>query len=255
MMPYIFSLPADFSFLVFFLLGGVFFLIGRFTLYILSTYATHDALSVPIGAFIGTISTAWALSLGFFAADIWIVNAKATQAANEERSAIARMIGSASPNVLNAPKLSKLMVEYRKVVVENEWGANKNVVPSNEVDFVLQKIRKKILTLSKSSIPAPIITQLINDFDELQDSRNSRLSVGAASVDMYKWYLLISLTILTLVTIAAAHGDRTRAGVKALVIYSITSSFCLWILAIHANPYQGADPLMPNFLVVKIEDN
>lgn len=44
-------------------------------------------------------------------------------------------------------------------------------------------------------------------------------------------------------TIASVHADRKRAGIKALIIYAITSTFCVWILAIHANPYQGADPL------------
>ncbi len=46
----------------------------------------------------------------------------------------------------------------------------------------------------------------------------------------------------------STHADRVRAGVKALVIYSLTASFCLWILAIHANPYQGLERLEPSLL-------
>lgn len=237
-MSYIFSLPTVLSFLNISIGGLVLYLIGYIALRILSTRAKHDVLSIPIGAFTGTIATAWALSLGFVAADIWAVNAKADQALSEERSAITRLLGSASVDVLNSQTLKDLTLDYRNLVSEIEWSENKNIKPSYEVDVVLQKIRAEIYLLSKTDIPSPMISKVINDFDELQDARNIRLSVGATSVDINKWYLLIVLTILTIITIASVHADRKRAGIKALIIYAITSTFCVWILAIHANPYQ-----------------
>lgn len=118
----------------------------------------------------------------------------------------------------------------------------------HSVEVALQNIRREIVKLAKTDIPSPIISQLVHDFDELQDARNTRLSVGSTSVDMYKWYLLFSLTILTIITIAATHADRVSAAIKAMVIYSITAAFCLWILAIHANPYQGIERLEPSLL-------
>lgn len=252
MLSYIFELPAIFSFFNFIFIGILLYLSGRFFLHILSNHAKHDERSIPIGTFMGTISTAWALSLGFVAADIWVVNATANHATSEERSSIARMLGSSSIDVLNSDHLTSLIKDYQKTVTEKEWIENKNTMPSSEVDIILQKIRREIFLLAKTDIPSTIISQIVQDFDELQDARNTRLSVGATSVDMYKWYLLISLTILTIITISAVHADKERAGIKAIIIYSITSSFCLWILAIHANPYQGAEPLQPNLLVTHI---
>ncbi|PRA56159.1 hypothetical protein [Brucella pituitosa] len=247
-MNYIFELSVYLSFVTFTVLGvGVYF-VGRFALHILSRHANHDILSIPIGAFIGTIATAWALSLGFVAADIWTANSKADQATSEERSSISRLIGAASPDILNAPVLVASLSEYRTAVVKDEWLENSNISPAHSVEVALQNIRREIVKLAKTDIPSPIISQLVHDFDELQDARNTRLSVGSTSVDMYKWYLLFSLTILTIITIAATHADRVSAGIKAMVIYSITAAFCLWILAIHANPYQGIERLEPSLL-------
>ncbi len=73
-MTYIFELPIYLSFTAFAVLGIVFYAVGRFALDMLSKHAASDVLSIPIGAFISTIATAWALSLGFVAADIWSVN-------------------------------------------------------------------------------------------------------------------------------------------------------------------------------------
>ncbi|MCL7996853.1 hypothetical protein M8994_01180 [Brucella sp. 21LCYQ03] len=223
-------------------------MIGRTALYILFKHASHDILSIPIGAFIGTIATAWALSLGFVAADIWTANSKADQATSEERSSISRLIGTSSPDILDEPGLRSALIQYREAVVKDEWLKNNNIEPAAPVEMALQNIRREIVNLARTDIPSPIISQIIHDFDELQDARNTRLSVGSTSVDMYKWYLLLFLTILTAITIAATHADRVVAGIKALIIYATTASFCLWILAIHANPYQGIERIEPSLL-------
>lgn len=247
-MAFIFELSVYVSFLTFAILGLCVYSVGYFALHILSHHAKNDILSVPIGAFVSTIATAWALSLGFVAADIWTANSKADQATSDERSSIYRLIGAASPEILNAPQLTATLIEYRQAVVKDEWLENSNIEPAHSVEAALQNIRREIVDLAKTNIPTPIISQLVHDFDELQDARNTRLSVGATSVDMYKWYLLIALTVLTAITIASTHADRARAGIKALIIYSITAAFSLWILAIHANPYQGIERLEPSQL-------
>lgn len=247
-MSLVFELSVYASFIIFSLLGIGFYAVGRTALHILSRHASHDVLSVPIGAFISTIATAWALSLGFVAADIWTANSKADQATSEERSSISRLIGAASPDILNMPALRSGLVDYRDAVVKDEWLKNSNIEPAVAVEVALQNIRREIVGLARTDIPTPIISQLVHDFDELQDARNTRLSVGSTSVDMYKWYMLLFLTVLTAITIAATHADRVVAGLKALIIYSTTAAFCLWILAIHANPYQGIERIEPSLL-------
>ena len=250
-MAAVFQLSVYTSFLAFTALGVAFFLFGRLFLYVLAKHAKHNHLSIPIGAFIGTVATAWALALGFVAADIWAVGSKADQATSDERSAIVRLIGTANSPAINAPQLREALINYRTAVIDDEWTKNINLHPVASVETALQNIRNEIFAISQSDIPTPIISHLLNDFDILQNSRNLRLAVGTTSVDAYKWYLVLALTLMTIMTIASTHADRTRAGSMALTIFSFSATLCLWILAIHANPYQGLEKLEPTLLLTE----
>jgi len=240
------SLPILFGIFVGF--GLIFYGVGRLALYTLSRHAARDSLSIPQPAYLGTIATAWALSLGFIAADIWAVNARADHATSLERSAIIHMLRSAEPDVLDSPALATGVETYRRLVATGEWQQGKNVLPRNEVEAALHDISGEIARLARSSAPTSLMSQLVHDFNDLQEARNLRLAVGNTSIDYYKWYLVIFLTLLTAVTIAATHADRPRAGKRALAIYAITASISLWILAIHANPYDGLEELHPSLL-------
>lgn len=250
-MSNIFGLSFLASLLSFSCLGLFILLVGKVSLRYFAKRMEGDEKAVPIGAFAGTIATAWALSLGFAAADIWTMNAKADQATSDERSSISRIQGLSNPDILDSGALAELMAAYTKAVVDDEWGAGQNTEPSHNVEIVLHSLRREIVQLASSGIPSPIIAKMVNDFDELQDARNARLAVGATSVDMYKWYLMLFLTILTTVTIAATHGDRKKAGRIAIRIYVVTATFSLWIIAIHASPYQGVDRIEPSSLIGK----
>lgn len=250
-MTAVFELSVYMSFMAFIVLGIAFYLFGRLMLYVFARHEKSNHLSIPIGAFIGTIATAWALALGFVAADIWAVGSKADQATSDERSAIVRLIGIADSPVINAPQLREVLIQYRTAVIDDEWTKNINQHPALSVEKALQNIRNEILLMGKRDVPTPIITHLLNDLDILQNSRNLRLAVGNSSVDAYKWYLVLSLTMMTIITIASTHADRIRAGSVALLIYSFSATLCLWILAIHANPYQGLEKLEPTLLLTE----
>ena len=239
-MPTLFALFASF--------GLFFYAAGRLALSYLSTHAIHDTLSIPQPAFLGTIATAWALSLGFIAADIWAVNSRADGATSTERSSIVRLLRSAEPDILDSVRLTEGVRAYRKQVAIKEWLQDKNILPDEQVETTLQEIRVELARLARGDAPDTLVSQAIQDFDELQDARNVRLGVGNTSVDYYKWYLVIFLTLLTAITIASTHADRPRAGRRALAIYAITASMSLWILAIHANPYAGLEELHPSLL-------
>lgn len=236
------------SFLLFACLGLVVYGVSLLLLKLYNRRAARDPSSFPIGAFIGTISTAWALSLGFVAADVWAISSRADFATTRERSAILRLLATAHPDVLNKPELKQAVENYRDLVVSDEWRAHDNVEPSEEVEKAILAIRVRVRAVAMDGTPAPIVTQLVNDFDELQDARNDRLAVASSSVDEYKWYLVVALTFLTAAAIAATHADRPQAGKQALLLYSLAASISLWILAIHANPYTGAGQIEPAML-------
>lgn len=247
-MHYLFDIPPILMFFIFMVCGGMFYVAGLFFLKVYGKQASKDILSLPVGAFIGTIATAWALALGFVAADIWAVNSRADQAASEERSSITRLIGMAQPEALNAPHLLKALKTYRVSVITDEWHNGYNTHPARSVEQALQNIRITMINLSRTDISGSLMSQMVHDFDEMQDARNKRLALGSSSVNHYKWYLVFFLTALSVVVIAAVHADRPKAGRKALKIYIVTAVMSMWILAIHTSPYRGAGRIEPSVL-------
>jgi hypothetical protein len=214
--------------------------IGMLFLHFFARQADINTLTIPVAAFVGAITTAWALSLGFTAADVWASDTRARQVASEERSSIIRLAGKANPPALDSSEQMGGLKTYLKAVQETEWGRDVNTAPAPETEEALQTMRLALISLSKADVGAALMAKLVQDFDELQDARNGRLAIGSSSVNHFKWYLVIFLTILSVIVIAAVHADRIPAGRKSIVIYSVTASVSLWILAIHANPYVGA---------------
>jgi hypothetical protein len=196
---------------------------------------------VPIPAFLGIIATAWALSLGFAASDVWALGARADLSVSAERSAIKRLLGTAAPAALNIPEMHKAVLDYRRLVEETEWRLHQNRQADPAVDEALQAIRVALIKMSRAGETQALVTKSVRDFDELQDARNERLAIGQSMVDESKWYLVLSLTLLTMATIGILHADRPKAGRNALVIYSVAVLVSLWILALHTNPYAATD--------------
>lgn len=234
----LFTLQPFELFICFFVLALLFYSIALVALNIFSSQYKRDLNSIPIAAFLGVLSTIWALSLGFAAADIWSVNSDASQASAEERSAITRLTGMAAPAVLNNPNLMDDLREYAAAVRHNEWLENANTKPDHRVEKALQSLRITLLEMAKDGTPSTIVSQLLRDFDELQDARNKRLAYGSSSVSGYKWNLVTVLTLVTALVIAVTHADRQSAAKKALVFYIATATFCLWMLGLHVNPYR-----------------
>lgn len=243
-----FSISPALMFVLFCMCGVIFYFIGLVFLRNFARQASRDMLTLPIGAFIGTIATAWALALGFVAADIWAVNGRADQVASEERSSITRLLGMARPDALNDPVLLKAISVYRVAVVTDEWRNSFNEQPAQQVEKALQDIRIALIDLARTNIPGALMSQMVNDFDEMQDARNTRLAIGSSAVNHYKWYLLFFLTVLTLVVVVSAHADRPKAGRKALFLYIVTAVVSMWILAIHTSPYRGVARISPTVL-------
>ncbi len=244
----LFSMSPVILFFLFLICGIFFYCVSLLFLRVFAKQASQDILTLPVAAFVGTVATAWALALGFVAADIWSANSRADQAASDERSSIIRLVGMAVPDALNEVTLLEALTAYRIAVVKEEWLKSGNVRPEKPVEEALQNIRIALIDLAATDISPALMAKMVQDFDEMQDARNTRLAVGASSVSFFKWYLVLFLTLLSLVVIAAVHADRPKAGRKALGIYTVTAVTSMWILAIHASPYHGAGRIEPSVL-------
>ncbi|MCG6115788.1 MAG: hypothetical protein MEQ84_11380 [Mesorhizobium sp.] len=238
-MAQIFALNPVLMFALFAAFGLVTYLLS---IGALAWFGRGDAVTpsaIPVPNFAATITTAWALALGFAAADIWTANSQARLAAAEERSAIARMIGISGSDMLSRPEMVSSLVAYKEAVAGVEWGELRNARPHESVDVAIEEIRSEIVAIAQADTPSLLVGKIIDDFDQLQDARSARLALGQGPRDDYKWYLVLFLTVLSQVALAAVHADRRQGGRRALAIFSIAAAVSLWILALHANPYVG----------------
>lgn len=193
---------------------------------------------IPVPAFMGVVATAWALSLGFAASDLWSLGNRVDMAIAEERSSVMRLLGVAVPPALDLPKLHQSVARYVQLVEENEGNHHLDSTFGNPlVDAAIQDIRVAVIEVANSNVPEAVVAKIVNDFDELQDARNDRLGISVSLIDPSKWYLLISFTFLTTLTVSLLHIDRPVAGRIATVIFSITALAGLWILVIHIDPF------------------
>lgn len=198
---------------------------------------------IPVAPFFTAVTTVWALSFSFTAADIWSANTQAAQAASAERSALMRLAGMAHRDALDLPLVIDGLRAYRSEVETGEWGGSANRQPAIGADMAIQHIRLAIVNAARQGALPVLIGKMARDFDELQDARNERLALGRGSYSVFKWYLVIFLTFLSQIAIASVHADRPRAGRRALAIYTTAATISLWLLALHANPYVGVSSL------------
>ena len=239
-MAQIFALEPGWLLGVFLLFGLLTQAVALIALAFFSRNGPIPASWLPVPNFAATITTAWALALGFAAADIWTANSQARHAAAEERSAIARIAGIAGPAMLGQPELMISLSAYTDAVREREWGRDRNARPDRDADLAIEAIRTQIVRMALQGTPDALVAKMSDDFDQLQDARSARLALGLGPRTDYKWYLVFFLTFLSQIALAAVHADRPRGGRRAVTIFSVAAAVSLFILALHANPYVGA---------------
>lgn len=198
-----------------------------------------DATVLPVAPFFTAVTTIWALSVGFAAADLWNTRAHAEQAAAAERSSISRLYGMSAAGALDVPPLREALSAYVSAVAQTEW-AIANTDAGERVEAALQQIRIATIEMARAGAPSALMFRIAQDFDELQDARNARLAIGVSTISEYKWYLVLVLTFVSMIAITAVHADRPRAARRALLIFAVAATASLWILALYANPYWGS---------------
>lgn len=229
--------------------GTACFLLGLLSLSLFHRAIDEGLMKVPVTTFLSAITVVWALLLGFVGADTWNANGEAARLLKEERSAILRLEGIARADLLDRPDLHAAVEAYRRAVVGGEWGEGRNRRPDQEVDRAVELIRGAIVAAVRSGVPEVLAAKTISDFDELQDARNHRLGLGNTTLSTYKWHLLLVMTVLSHIAIAIVHADRPSAGRPALALFAVAAVMSLYLLALHAHPYDGSARLEPDRLV------
>jgi hypothetical protein len=237
-MDHLFALPP-YQIALVFLLGGL----TLFGLSLLALGKLHRAVAAgrgepPVAPFFNAVTTIWAVTLGFTAADIWEINQEAAVAAEHEHYAFVQLRSLAAAEGPQLPGLGEVLERYA-AAVSAEWEQHANARVAPEAEEALAAMRTSVMAATRGTLPTLLLGKLMTDLDALEDARSKRVAIGYSGVDVYKWFLLLFLTVLSQLTIAAVHGDRPSGGKLALAVFAVGSTVSLFTLALHANPYIG----------------
>jgi len=239
MLDLLFDLPALGQLLVVSLVGLATLAISFVWLGLLHRrFATSPKL-LPVGPAFAPVATVFALFLAFLAADVWLQQRQASEAALKESLAFQQLADLIRPDALNAPQAVPLLARYRSAVLREEWQSDFNRQASPAAAGALRDLRVQAGSLSRVGASGPLVSEWLHSVRDLEDARARRLLIGSDHTDNNQWTVVLVLALFAHLVIAASHLDRPPAGRLTLVLFSLATSLALWQLAMHTNPYNG----------------
>lgn len=194
--------------------------------------------ALPVAPSFVAVTTIFALSLGFLAADIWEQKRRAVNAAYNERLAMDRFVAIVGPTRVDSVPALAAVERYRAAVIKREWGANRNRSPDGETDDALNRVWKEVAALARTEAPPAVVAQLFKVVDDLAAARSTRLSIGVADRSN-AWFMVVVLCLSSYFAIVSVHLDRPAAGRLAITIFAVATTLAFWFLAMHDSPYSG----------------
>lgn len=194
---------------------------------------------LPVAPFFVSVTTVFALFLGFLAADVWDDKQRASDAAYRERSALQRFVTLVGPGALDDPQALAAAARYRSSVVEREWRGARNAAADPQARAALRALWAAAARLSAGGASSPAAAHLFAVLDDLEAARAERLSIGADAGGSNAWYSVLALWLFSFAALAAVHLDRPPAGRLALTLFALATGASFFFLVLHDSPYGG----------------
>ncbi len=194
---------------------------------------------LPVAPFFVSVTTIFALFVGFLAADIWNEKRRASDSAYAERSAIERFETLVGPHGLADAAALSAVERYRRAVIDVEWRDWENRRRDPRADAALDAMWARTVELARQGAPAPVASHLLAVLDDVAAARAERLAIGSDGGAANAWWTMLALCLFSYAAIAAVHLDRPAAGRLALTVFALATTAAFWFLALHDSPYSG----------------
>ncbi len=184
----------------------------------------------------------FSLTAALLATSIWDNYSTATKAIKNESQGILNIISLA--NSIPIPKeidLSGSAKRYTQSIISDEWktlSKNRSISPDAEEKFIAMRAAtfKAVNTLPNRAESKA----LLNAFNSVNSAREMRLAYAAIDVHPIRWYALLFLGVLVLITIAFIHSSKPKALMLVMPISTLTIITPLCIISLtFSSPYQG----------------
>ncbi|MCJ2082603.1 DUF4239 domain-containing protein [Methylobacterium sp. J-090] len=194
-----------------------------------------------VPAFFSSISILLALLTGFVANDAWERQKQGSRVVEKERANLIAAFDLSIETTSNMAGIRQALLAYTETVIADEWpkmadGGSSSEPGGAALSNLMRIIADPALTGEAGAVAH---TALMTVAMNLREARGERLALSASKEDDSKWLTLIFLAALTLVSIGMVHGDKHRAQILTLFLFSSAMIVTLSVIALHERPFDG----------------
>lgn len=195
-----------------------------------------------VAPFFSLPAVLFSLTAALLATSIWDNYSVATRAIKNESQSILSIISLAnSVPYLKDGNLSASAKAYVKSIVEDEWktlATGRSNSPITDEKFIA--MRSEIFKAVNVQSDKAESKALLNEFYAINTARETRQAYASFDLHPVRWYAILFLAVLVLVSVAFSHSAKPKALMVAMSIATLTVLTPLCILALtFSSPYQG----------------
>jgi hypothetical protein len=187
--------------------------------------------SMPVGPFFVSVTTIFGLVLAFHGNDLW--NRFESEVYAQKRlyfavNALERFVGP--DRIARAPALIDAVSRYAELVRQEVRPAPGLYKVTAEMDAALFALEVTVAH-SAEGLPAAVHSSLARVLSEVANAHSAlHLREETARPNVLIWIGMLGLTLLSNVSIALVHQDRTAAGTRALLLFNLAVGICFWLM-------------------------
>lgn len=195
-----------------------------------------------VAPFFSLPAVLFSLTAALLATSVWDNYSITTKAIKNESQGILSIISLANsvPELKNTDLLVSAKA-YTQSILDDEWAALSTGLsnsPSTVEKFIA--MRADIFKAANLLSDKAESKALLNTFYTINNARETRLAYAAFDLHPIRWYAILFLGVLALISVAFIHSSKPKALMVAMSIATLTILTPLCILALtFSNPYQG----------------
>jgi len=198
----------------------------------------HHDVADPI---LGAVSTIYAVLLAFVVVTVWIAFDKSNSNVRLEANYMADIYRDAeafSPDFRH--KVDNLLREYRKEVVEKEWGTMQRGEMSWEVEMTMRKIWDLYTSYQpKNTTEVVFFDESVRKLNLFRELRRQRLMDSRSGIPPLLWFVLLAGAFSTISFTFLFGTDNLKAQMVMGILLSMIIALILFTIMSLDFPFTG----------------
>lgn len=209
-----------------------------------------------VASYFSATTTLFTLFLAFSASHAW-TNDNAARAAAAAESAAADRLLTIITRFHPAPADAATPIRaYIAAVVQQEWGTDRNRVPSPAAVAALDAIETMVWEARiQRHVDTAVGDAMLRAVDVLETARTKRLGLAADVGDGVRWMLLLVLGFVALLSMAMCHADRPETARIAVAVLGVGMAAVMAVSAMYESPYTGLHAIGPDALAAVLAEH